>query len=63
MSLHVQISRELEDGSMRLEWVRMPLKADVIKLLDYDGIEQLPENSIQRHINDLNELRSLKNIQ
>ena len=37
MSLHLQISTELNDGSLRLEWVRMPLKSDATSILDYDG--------------------------
>ena len=37
MSLHLQISTELNDGSLRLEWVRMPLKSDATLILDYDG--------------------------
>ena len=62
MSLHLQISTELNDGSLRLEWVRMPLKSDATSILDYDGFQRLPESSVQESLKDLMELQALRNI-
>ena len=56
MSLHLQVSTELNDGSLRLEWVRMPLKSDATSILDYDGFQRLPESNVQESLKDLMEL-------
>ena len=42
--------------------MRMPIKQDAVNLLDYDGFQKLPENSIQESVKDLIELKALRNI-
>ena len=58
MNLHFTIGSKLDSGNVRLEWVCMPLKSDLINNLKKVGT-QIPLSDTQLSIQDLQALRDL----
>ena len=62
MSMHFTMSKRLNDRVIRLQWVRMPLKNDLIKILGTLG--QLPaKNQTEELLEDLQELNELQQLE
>ena len=46
--LHFTFGRKLDNGTLRLEWVRMPLKNDLLHLLSLNALGELPASEMSK---------------
>ena len=60
ISLHLTFGRTLDNGTLRLEWARMPFKKDVLRLLRSDSLGTLPSTSMTQKFYNLTQLRDLR---